>query len=315
MLRQDVEFVSGGDIVRGWFLTPDGVGVEALLPAIVMAGGWCYVKELVQPHYAQFFVDAGFAVLLFDYRNFGASEGARRQHIDPNMQIEDYRNAISYLESRQDVDPLRIGVWGLSYSGGHALVLAAIDPRVKCVVSQIPVIDGYRNMRRVHGTIGFRRFEQLLLEDRRRRYATGQGGTLPHAAENPTLEVSTWPFPETYTTFKQLKESEAPAYQNLSTVESAELLMSYSVAPFLPRILDVPILVIVAEKDDLTLWDLEIEAYNTIPTSKKRLVTIGGSTHMTLYSDRSLLTQAGTAAAEWFCEQLDGASVTPAISP
>jgi uncharacterized protein len=185
-------------------------------------------------------------------------------------------------------------------------VLAAVDPRVKCAVSQIPVVDGYRNMRRVHGTMGFRRFEQLLLDDRRKRFATGGGGTLPHAAENPDVEVSTWPFPETYTTFKQLKESEAPAYQNLSTIESAELLMSYSVAPFLPRILDVPTLVIVAQNDDLTLWDLEIEAYNAIPTSKKRLVTISGSTHMTLYSDHSLLTQAGSAAAEWFSEQLGG---------
>lgn len=53
----------------------------------------------------------------------------------------------------------------------------------------------------------------------------------------------------------------------LSTIESAELLMSYSVAPFLPRILDVPTLMIVAENDDLTLCDLEIEAYNAIPTS------------------------------------------------
>ena len=90
--------------------------------------------------------------------------------------------------------------------------------------------------------------------------------------------------------------------------------MSYSVAPFLPRILDVPTLVIVAENDDLTLWDLEIEAYNAIPTSKKRLITIGGSTHMTLYSDRSLLMQAGTAAAEWFSEQLRGARAAAAVS-
>ncbi len=103
-----MEFVSEGDTVRGWFFTPgDG---KALHPAIVMAGGWCYVKELVQPHYAQFFVDAGFAVLLFDYRNFGASDGVRRQHIDPKLQIEDYRNAISYLETRKDVDLFRIGV-------------------------------------------------------------------------------------------------------------------------------------------------------------------------------------------------------------
>jgi pimeloyl-ACP methyl ester carboxylesterase len=101
-----------------------------------------------------------------------------------------------------------------------------------------------------------------------------------------------------------LKESEAPAYQNLSTIESAELLMSYSVEPFLPRILDTPTLVVVAERDDLTLWDLEIEAYNKIPTPKKKLVVIGKSTHMTMYSDRSLRTKTAQAAAEWFSEHL-----------
>jgi pimeloyl-ACP methyl ester carboxylesterase len=80
--------------------------------------------------------------------------------------------------------------------------------------------------------------------------------------------------------------------------------MSYSVHPFLPRLLDVPTLVVVAEHDDLTLWDLEIEAYNLIPTPKKRLVVIGSSTHMTLYSDRSLLSRAALAATEWFTENL-----------
>jgi uncharacterized protein len=301
-LRRDVEFQSGGDTVRGWLYTPDDR--DGPFPLIVMAGGWCYVKELVQPHYAEAYVAAGFAALLFDYRNFGSSDGARRQHIDPNMQLEDYRNAISFAETLDEVDADRIGVWGLSYSGGHALILGATDPRVRCVASQIPVVDGYRNMRRVHGTIGFRKFEELLLEDRRRRFATGDGGMLPHAAPDPTTEVSTWPFPETYETFVELKALEAPAYQNLSTIESAELLMSYSVDPFLPRLLDVPTLVVVAEHDDLTLWDLEIEAYNRIPTHRKRLVVIGSSTHMTLYSDRSLLMQAARAAIDWFLEHL-----------
>jgi fermentation-respiration switch protein FrsA (DUF1100 family) len=306
-VRQDVEFKSGADTVRGWLYTPDeGQGP---FPTIVMAGGWCYVKELVQPHYAQMYADAGLAALLFDYRNFGASDGGRRQHIDPTWQIEDYKNAISYAESRDDVDADRIGVWGLSYSGGHALIVGATDPRVKCIVSQIPVVDGYRNMRRVHGTMEFRAFEQLLIDDRRRRFATGEDGFLPHAAPDPNAEVSTWPFPETFHTFKELKASEAPAYENRSTIESAELLMSYSVEPYLARILNVPTLVVVAEGDDLTLWDLEIEVYNKLPTAKKKLVVIGDSTHMTLYSDASLRTQAARAATEWFAAHLPAQAV------
>lgn len=297
-MRRDIEFESGGDTVRGWLFTPDQG--EGPFPVVVMAGGWCYVKELVQPHVAQMFADNGLAAILFDYRNFGASDGARRQHIDPTLQLEDYQNAISFAETLPELDSSRIGAWGLSYSGGHVLILAATDPRVACVSSQIPVVDGYRNMRRVHGTIGFRAFEKLLLDDRRSRYLTGQDGFLPHAAEDPNSEVSTWPFPETYQIFRELKQREAPAYQNSSTIESAELLMSYYVWPFLPRILDVPTQVIVADHDDLTLWDLEIEAYNQIPTAKKRLITIGGATHMTLYSDRSLLSRAAHAATEWF---------------
>ncbi len=87
------------------------------------------------------------------------------------LQIRDYQNALSYLESRDDVDAERLGAWGISYSGGHVLILAAIDPRVQAIVSQIPVIDGYRNMRRVHGTIGYRKLWDLILEDRRQRYA------------------------------------------------------------------------------------------------------------------------------------------------
>jgi fermentation-respiration switch protein FrsA (DUF1100 family) len=301
-VRQDVEFKSGDDIVRGWLYTPDGG--TGPYPTIVMAGGWCYVKELVQPHYAQMYADAGFAAVLFDYRNFGSSDGERRQHIDPVWQIEDYKNAISFAETLDVVDADRIGVWGLSYSGGHALVVGATDPRVKCIASQIPVVDGYRNMRRVHGTIGFRAFEDLLLEDRRRRFTTGEDGFLPHAAPDPTTEVSTWPFAETYDTFKILKASDAPAYENRSTIESAELLMSYSIDPYLPRLLNTPTLVVVAERDDLTLWDLEIEAYNKIPTPFKKLVVVGDSTHMTLYSDRSLLEQAARAATDWFTEHL-----------
>jgi uncharacterized protein len=301
-LRRDVEFQSGGETVRGWLYVPDGAAGP--VPLVVMAGGWCYVKELVQPHYAERFEREGLAVLLFDYRNFGASDGARRQHIDPVAQVEDYKNAISYAETLPEVDAERIGVWGLSYSGGHVLVVAATDPRVKCVSSQIPVVDGYRNMRRVHGTLGFRKFEAAILADRRRRFRDGDEGYFPHAAPDNVAEISSWPFPETYETFKELKAREAPAYENRSTIESAELLMSYSVWPYVPRILDTPTLVIVAERDDLTLWDLEIEVYNALPTTKKKLVTIGDSTHMTLYSDRTLLDQASQASTEWFAQYL-----------
>src|ERR1700760_4052758 len=120
MSMQTVEFRSGGEVVRGDLYIPEGDGP---FPVVVMAGGWCYVKELRQPQYAEEFVRRGFAALIFDYRTIGASARAPRQPLDPWGQIEDYRNAISYLETRTDIDPDRVGIWGISYSGGHVLVL------------------------------------------------------------------------------------------------------------------------------------------------------------------------------------------------
>jgi uncharacterized protein len=302
MPRFDVEFQSEGTTCRGWFYRPDGAGP---FPAVALAGGWCYVRELVMPYYAEAFAAAGIAALVFDYRNLGVSDGDLRQHLDPWAQVRDYRNALSFLERHDEVDAGRLGVWGISYSGGHALILGATDPRVKCLVSQIPVIDGYENMRRVHGTIGYRRLWQEILTDRALRYdKPGELLYIPHATPEPAQDLGTWPFPETYHTFKALRETEAPLYQNRSTVESVDLLLDYDVMPFVRRIYDTPSLMIVAEADDLTLWDLEIGAFNEIPTARKELVTLPHTTHMTLYSDQAKLQTAAQHATSWFAGHL-----------
>ena len=302
MPRFDVEFQSEGTTCRGWFYQPDGAGP---FPAVALAGGWCYVRELVMPYYAEAFAAAGIAALVFDYRNLGVSDGEERQHLDPWAQVRDYRNALSFLERHDEVDASRLGVWGISYSGGHALILGATDPRVKCLVSQIPVVDGYENMRRVHGTIGYRRLWQEILTDRALRYdKPGERLYIPHATAEPAQDLGTWPFPETYHTFKALRETEAPLYQNRSTVESVDLLLEYDVMPFVRRIYDTPSLMIVAEADDLTLWDLEIGAFNAIPTTKKELVTLPHTTHMTLYSDQAKLQTAAEHATSWLARHL-----------
>ena len=98
-------------------------------PAISMAHGYAGVKEHGLERFAHAFAEAGFVV--HDHRNFGASDGAVRHDIDPWRQIADWRRAISLLEYLQEVDASRIGVWGTSYAGGHVLVLAATDRRVR----------------------------------------------------------------------------------------------------------------------------------------------------------------------------------------
>jgi fermentation-respiration switch protein FrsA (DUF1100 family) len=268
-----------------------------------MAGGWCYVKELAQPTYAAALAQQGIAALIFDYRNMGGSEGEPRQHIDPAQQLADYRNAIDFVEAQPEIDAARIGVWGISYSGGHVMILGAIDPRVRALCGIVPVTDGYQNMRLAHGTLGFRRFNEAILEARRSKQRTGEITYFQHqpAAEG---EISTWPFPKSKKTFAALKEREAPAYRGESTAESADLLMGYSVFPYLPRLLAKPSLLIVAEGDDHTHWDLALAAYEAIPGDAKELMIVSNADHLTLYADRERQNVVAKRVADFFTANL-----------
>lgn len=296
-----VTFDSYGESIEGLLYLPDDGGGPH--PAVVMAGGWCYVKELIQPQYAEYLVEAGMAVLIFDYRRMGASGGMPRQHINPYDQHEDYKAAISYLETRPEVDADRIGIWGISYSGGHVLVVGATDPRVKCIVSNIPVVDGWHAMRTAHGSLAFRRLQRMIVDDRRRQIATGAFGEMGMSGD-PSDGIFTWPFPEIRPVFEAIKERSAPNHEHRNTIASVDLLLTYSVFPYVARIVDTPTLMIVAEGDDITMWDREIEAFNQISTPRKRLFVVGDTSHMTLYSNASRLEIAARQAAAWFSEHL-----------
>ena len=109
-MRQDIEFNAEGTTLRGWLFTPDAG--HRPFPTIVMAHGFSAVKEMYLDSFAEVFANAGLAALVFDNRNFGASDGEPRQEIDPWAQVRDYRHAITYARTRPEVDRERIGIWG-----------------------------------------------------------------------------------------------------------------------------------------------------------------------------------------------------------
>jgi uncharacterized protein len=295
-----ITIASGQEELAALLYLPSGGGPH---PAVALGGGWCYVKELAQPLFAEVFAESGIAALIFDYRHFGGSTGEPRQHIDPWSQIEDYRNAISYLERRDDVDPDRLGAWGISYSGGHVLILGAIDPRVQAVCSVVPLIDGWDNLRLAHGTVSFRVLQTALAEARRRLYETGEHTYFDHQpAELGGL--GTFPFPHSRETFVRLRSSDAPGYEGRATAQSTEMLLAYSVRPFLSRLVATPTLMCVAEGDDHTHWDLAGEAFNAIPGERKKLHVVVGSTHLTLYEDADTRRGIAEVGADWFSRYL-----------
>nr|WP_246882946.1 CocE/NonD family hydrolase [Pseudomonas chlororaphis] len=118
-MRKDIEYLSEGNVLRGWLYRPDQKANT--YPTIVMAHGFSAVKEQHLDKYADVFAAAGFVVILYDHANFSASDGPVRQEVDPVLQRRGYRDAITFAQTLPEVDADRIGLWGTSFSGGHVI--------------------------------------------------------------------------------------------------------------------------------------------------------------------------------------------------
>lgn len=299
MRVEEVEFPSGGVKCRGDLYLPEG---EGPFPAVAFALGWLQVKEMTLPQWAAACAEQGIASLAFDYRRFGLSEGEPRQHIDPRDQIEDIQNCLSYLETRPEVDLNRLAVWGLSWGAAHALIVAALDPRVACAVSVVPVVDGFEANRRVHGSKYFRTFRAGLLEDRRNRFRTGEYG-YHAAAGNPAEEFVTTPFKEIKETFAQIKATVAPRYESIVTYASDENYLAYSIYPYVLRITDTPTLMIATEGDDTTFIDMQLKAFHDIPTTKKKMLLMD-TPRMRVYRTGETGDKVSREGVAWLTEHL-----------
>ncbi|MGQ0846467.1 MAG: alpha/beta hydrolase, partial [Sporichthyaceae bacterium] len=138
-MREDLTFEVAGTPLAAWLYRPASDGA---VPCVVMAHGFGMTRECRLPDWAERFAAAGLAVLLFDYRGFGASGGQPRQLLDIAAQRLDWAGAVAAARTLAGVDPERIALWGTSFSGGHVLHVAARDHRVAAVVAQVPFTDG-----------------------------------------------------------------------------------------------------------------------------------------------------------------------------
>jgi uncharacterized protein len=138
-VSDDVRIPCHGEQLAAYVYRPGTTQGEA--PCVVMAHGFGGTRDDGLPGYAEAFRDAGFVVVLFDYRHFGASTGEPRQLLHIARQLDDYRAVIEWARGLDGVDPERIVVWGSSFSGGHVLAIAAADARIAAVISQAPYTD------------------------------------------------------------------------------------------------------------------------------------------------------------------------------
>ncbi len=139
-MPENAFFESAGSKVAAHLYLPQK---DTKVPGIVMCHGFAGVKELLLPNFAQRFAAHGYAVLTFDYRGFGQSEGEPGRLL-PKLQIEDIINALAFMRSHPQVDLDRIALWGTSFGGANAIFAAAQDGNIQSMAVQLTFGNGQR---------------------------------------------------------------------------------------------------------------------------------------------------------------------------
>ncbi len=288
MKREDVAFYSEGCRLSGHLYLPDDRKEGERRPAVVLAHGFTGVKELILPQYAERFAAQGWVALAFDYRGFGTSEGQRGRLLALE-QVEDIRNAVTYVRTRSEVDPERLGLWGTSYGCGLVVYAAAFDERVKAVVAQIGIADGMTSATRALNPQQVEALRAGIEQDRRQRVLTGRGMYVDPFAIIPDPEMIAF-FERHLSTMPQLKTQILLQY--------VEAHIEFSPISVVDRIAPRALLIIAAEHDVICPAD-ELQRMHDRAGDPKKFVLLKGVTHFECYEGPGMERTCGEAI-EWY---------------
>jgi len=292
MNQNPIGFQSSGLTIRGYWCQPE---VKQKSPLIIIAPGFGSTIEHTALKFAQAFCENGYNALVYDQPNFGYSDSLVPQEVDPQLQLRAYRDAITFGHTLgNSVDSSRIALWGSSFCGGHAINSAAFDRRVKCVVSQVPSIDGFQHsLRRTRPSDQAMQLQRFY-DDRLARFNGVEPKTVKLVSSD-MAEPVVFPGRDAYEYYTAPKD-----FINYVTVRSLEYSREYRPGLNIELIAPTPLLMIVADQDTVTPTDIALGAYENAREPKRLVMLEGG--HFSPYSvhfDRVI-----SESTAWFKEYL-----------
>jgi uncharacterized protein len=173
MIERHINFFSEGYKLDGTIYLPDDYKPGEKRPAIIPNSGYQGINEFYPKLFARNLTEAGYVCLGFDYRGFAKSEGFQGRVI-LDEQVEDIRNAITFLSLQDEVDSERIGLLGWGMGASNVVRVTAKDKRVKAVAALNGFYDGERWLRSIHSYIEWKEILKMVVEDRKQRVLTGK---------------------------------------------------------------------------------------------------------------------------------------------
>jgi fermentation-respiration switch protein FrsA (DUF1100 family) len=304
-VTERVTFASQGLRLAGDVRVPEGSPHEgpAGLPALVFTGPLSGVKDQVVGNYATRLADEGYVTLAFDHRNFGDSEGEPRQHEDAWGKLADLRDAVTYLTTRPEVDPDRIGVVGVCLGGGYAVRAAAFDPRIRAGAGIGGAYNSPHRLREALGADGFRGMLAGAVENLARETLGGEIAYLPAvSADGAAMMGGDEPY-----AYYGTERSKSAVWENRLTVDSRWQLITLD-ALSAAALVDVPFLIVHGTTDLYCSPEGAQAAFDAL-RGPKEIVWLESSNHIDLYDQPELVGPAIAKTAEFLATHLVPAAV------
>lgn len=291
-LEKKVTFYSEGVPVAGILGIPDDLQPGEQRGAVIFCHGFSIIKEIWFPVYAERFREAGYITLTFDYRFFGESGGEPRQRLIPEAQVQDARNAVTYLQTLDEVDSEAIGLYGTSFGCGIATAAAGLDTRVKCVVGTAGPADCERQFR--HGD-GFDRFMGKVAKKRAEFVKTGE---IEDYISVPRMMGRD---PEMEADLDALAE-EHPEWRPEITFESMQDIVAFKPESY-AHLISPRAAMWIYVREDLLVPFTEGQSYFAKAREPRKLVVLDGIKHKDVYAGPGL-ERLLEQALGWFGEHM-----------
>lgn len=269
-MYRDIEFASEGATLRGRHYRSAG----SARSTIVMTHGTSATITMAIDRYAEAIFDAGFDVLLYDHRNFGASSGEPRQEINPWVQARGYRDAVAF--ARESLQADRIALWGDSYTGGLVLVAGALIEDVSAIVAQIPVCGATWPEGPTDGT-AFDTLRDLFDNADVRGEPQDIAGPLPVVSLDQINASSLLAPPQAFRWFLEYGGRHGSGWENKTTRAIPKTPVPCSPLVTAPH-LKMPVLMMNGENDEMVHCNSELQdaVFDRITGLKEKVVIDGG---------------------------------------
>ncbi len=293
---KEVNFESNNQTLVGNLYLPDDYQEGDKLPGVIVTGAWTTVKEQMPATYAEELAERGYAVLAFDFRNWGESGGNERQLENPGNKTQDIIAAADYLTTRPEIDRNKIAGLGICASAGYMADAAVQSQDIQAIALVAPWLHDREIVNQVYG--GEESVQSLIDTSRKAQTkyeATGELSLIPAAS---TTDENALMYQAPY--YTEQDRGAIPEYINEFNLASWEGWLTYDAITTADD-LNKPVLIVHSEAAAIPQGVKEF--YNRLSGEKDEL-WLADTTQFDFYDSPEAVSKASDAVAKYFGQAL-----------